>query len=78
MSDGNSSKNEGGGVEEFKEEEAVRIQSEEPSAETKSQKRRIYKNVFLVSVSFLLLFVAGMRGGGQPGLRAHHFFSRDF
>ena len=25
---------------------------------TKSQKRRIYKNVFLVSVSFLLLFVA--------------------
>ena len=60
MEKGSSSKNEGGGggVEEFKEEEAVRIQSEEPSAETKSQKRRIYKNVFLVSVSFLLLFVA--------------------
>ena len=58
MSEGISSNIEGGGVEEFKEEEAVRIQSEEPSAETKSQKRRIYKNVFLVSVSFLLLFVA--------------------
>ena len=61
MENGSSSMNEGGGggVEEFKEEEeAVRIQSEEPSAETKSQKRRIYKNVFLVSVSFLLLFVA--------------------
>ena len=31
---------------------------EKPSAETKSQKRRIYKNVLLVSISFLLLFVA--------------------
>ena len=28
------------------------------STETKSQKRRIYKNVILVSISFLLLFVA--------------------
>ena len=58
MSEGILSNIEGCGVEEFKEEEAVRIQSEEPSVETKSQKRRIYKNVFLVSVSFLLLFVA--------------------
>ena len=32
--------------------------NKEPSAVTKSQKRRIYKNVFLLSVSFLLLFVA--------------------
>ena len=31
---------------------------EKPCAETKSQKRRIYKNVLLVSISFLLLFVA--------------------
>ena len=59
MENGSSSMNErgGDGVEEFKE-EGVKIQSEKPSAETKSQKRRIYKNVFLVSVSFLLLFVA--------------------
>ena len=41
--------------------EAVRSRkpSEKPrTAETKSQKRRIYKNVLLVSISFLLLFVA--------------------
>ena len=31
---------------------------EKACAETKSQKRRIYKNVLLVSISFLLLFVA--------------------
>ena len=41
--------------------EAVRSRkpSEKPcTPETKSQKRRIYKNVLLVSISFLLLFVA--------------------
>ena len=34
------------------------VKSKKACAETKSQKRRIYKNVLLVSISFLLLFVA--------------------
>ena len=35
-----------------------RKSSQKPCKETKSEKRRIYKNVLLVSISFLLLFVA--------------------
>ena len=34
------------------------VKSKRACAVTKSQKRRIYKNVLLVSISFLLLFVA--------------------
>ena len=49
-------KEEVGSEMEEKREEVVK--SQKACAETKSQKRRIYKNVLLVSISFLLLFVA--------------------